>query len=322
MTVPAHIAERQDFREAVAAMPPPVLTGEIRDAGLAARPRRARYESLRPWQSAVAVLRDYGVDLPPALVEARDLMREARLAARATTATPVATLAEKALDADDVARAITAAAKTLAADAARLAIATEVEHAAERRAVLAVRSNLGEIGDAVLGSARVAAYFAEIEARVATVPASALVRPRHDDLAALANVAALRHAASAFEPILVRLRSLGIVSTSEAHFAGLLFADPGEATPSAVAAALRGVRPGTPDIAVWQVAPEGHPVFAPMSPEGVPAAILAGTPGVVIRPALSVEEFERRVGVVLGAPTDALTLAENDDALVFVGDGQ
>ena len=64
--------------------------------------------------------------------------------------------------------------------------------------------------------------------------------------------------------------------------------------------AMRGLRVGTPDMAVWTSSPTKLPHRAPLAPIGVPVAILAhGIKGAQLSPARSAAEFDRRTAHVL-----------------------
>jgi hypothetical protein len=255
--------------------------------------------SLRAFTTALGVLRAYGADVPERMAEARARLREARLVAREHAIPHALTHADAALDAADLRRGVTAAAKERAASKERAEIASALPAAAARRAVRSLNESRDEIADAVLGSPALAQAFEDVERLAPLVPASAVADPdagRHG-LDLVANVAMLRRASGVFVEAVGRLTAVGVLSDYGPTVAHLAYARPsGEADPNAVDRALRGVRPGALDVPVWTT-PVGYstPVAQPYNEPGVPAAVLLSTPGVTLDPATTAREFESRV---------------------------
>ncbi|GAB4006686.1 hypothetical protein [Nocardioides ultimimeridianus] len=269
---------------------------------------------LRQVTSALHLLRDYGGTVPPALDEARDLIRAARILTAETRMSPTAVAARSVLLAPDRAKALETAAKARAVEAARMEIASGLSEAAADNAVRVFVENADEIADAILASPRLAEAFERVSVAVERVPASAAASPRPDDLDALADVAILRRASAPFDRLLVSLVAVGLFAEDYGveGAAGLLYADPTEADPLAVRRALRGVRPGVPDLSVWTVSTTKAASPEPFAPQGVPAAILAGTPGVRLSLATSAEEFHRRISHVLREEPAPITLGADE----------
>lgn len=268
---------------------------------------------LRPVTAALGVLREYGGTPPEALREAHALIREARHLASEAAVAPAVTYAHEVLAAEDKSKALNAAAKKRAADRDRAEIAAALSEAAVDRAVRVFAEHADEIADAILSSAALTRAFEDVEHAASEVPGSALAEPRADDLDLVARTAVLRRAVLPFERALVSLVASGLVSEFPLQGASaLLFADPAEADPDDVRRACKGLRPGVPDVNVYTASAVLAPAARPFAPNGVPAAILAATPGVVFRQATTVEEFERRVRRTLAAPDAPMTFAEDD----------
>ncbi|GAB2736463.1 hypothetical protein [Nocardioides pakistanensis] len=236
---------------------------------------------LRPVTAALGVLREYGGTPPEALRDAHAVIREARQIAAEALPAPALVYAREVIAAEDRPKALTAAAKRRAADRDRAEIASALFEAAVERAVSAFAEHADEIADAILASDVLARAFADVERAVADVPASALAEPRSDDLDLLASVAVLRRAVVPFERVLVSLTASGLVAEHDLPGAsGLLFADPAEADPEAVRRALKGLRPGVPDVSVtrsrrpWHRTPRRsrRPACPPRSSPGRPAS--------------------------------------------------
>lgn len=272
---------------------------------------------LRPVTAALGVLRAYGGTPPEPLRQAHETIREARLLATEFRVWDPIAYARDVVAADDRPKALAAAAKRRAADRDRAEIAAALAEAAVENAVSTFHKHADEIADAILASERLAGAFADVERAVAGVPVSALAHPNPDDLDTLAAVAVLRRAVVPFERVLVSLTATGLVSEHALPGAAhLLYVDPTEADREAVRRALKGVRPGVPDVAVWSVSAATAPAARPFAEPGVPAAILAHTPGVVLRQPVSLADLEHRVAYVTAAPEPVMT--ESGDASGWV----
>jgi hypothetical protein len=255
---------------------------------------------LRDVTAALRVLKEYGGETPEPLREAQALIREARVIAAENGVPDPLTLAREVIASDDPRKALTTAAKRRAAATDAAEISSRLYLAATEHAVRVFAQEADAIASAILSSPALADAFGDVERLAERVPADTPAHPRDEDgadLALVANVAALRHAAATFERVLVSLVASGL--TSDYGLAGvsaLLYADPTEADPDAVRRACKGLRPGTPDVAVWTSSAIAAPHLAPLAPIGVPAAILAhAVPGVVLSLATDVETFEARV---------------------------
>lgn len=253
-------------------------------------------QNLRPVTAALGVLKTYGGTPPGALTEAREAIRAAsHLAAENRVADPMA-LAREVVSSGDMAATLARVSKTRATEQARAEVASALYAAAVERAVSVFAEHADEIADAVLSSEVLTSAFEEVERTAADVPASALAEPRADDVDLVARVALARRAVLPFERVLVSLVASGLVSEYDLPGAAhLLYADPTEADPEAARRALKGLRKGVPDVNVYTFSATVAPHAAPVAAPGVPAALLAATPGVVFRQCLTVEDFEARV---------------------------
>ncbi|GAA3651384.1 hypothetical protein GCM10022237_09000 [Nocardioides ginsengisoli] len=303
MTVPDHIAARQEFREVTSAAQAhartadrPEVLADARRATLASATTR-----LRPVTGALRVLQQYGGTVPEPLAAARDRVRDARLLAVETRVAPASALARTVIESEDMSAALKTVAKTRAADVARAEITADLHAAAVERALATFYKHSDEIADAILASPVLASAYADVVRLVGDVPASALAEPRADDLDLVARVFLLRRAATPFQTLRVALTTSALLPETDLPGAEhLLYADPADADPEAVRRALKGVRPGVPDVNVWTVSATSLPAGRPLAAQGVPAAILHSTPGVVFRRCLTVEDFEARARRALG----------------------
>ncbi|MFL6061480.1 MAG: hypothetical protein ACJ72E_09630 [Marmoricola sp.] len=312
MTVSTQTAERQDFRETLAATPPPDRTSAVADA------RRATLANaqtlLRPVEAALGVLRNYGGRVPEPLREARERLRDARIIATGSRLPDSLALAREVISSSDPRKALSAAGKKRAAAIDEAEIARFLYAAAAENAARVFYETASEIADAILASENLAASFEEVRRMAPTVRPADPAEPNRDDLDLVARVAVLRRAVVPFDRVLVSLTSSSLIGNPMLPGAGaLIYADPSGADPEAVRRAIKGVRPGVPDVGVWTATATHAAHMAPLAPNGVPAAILAGTPGVEFAQAITVEEFERRIAYVQRAGSVA-TFVEDEPA--------
>lgn len=269
----------------------------------------ARTGAQRIYDSVVYLLRDFGAEVPEKIAAAGATLRDARALARdtriaAALSTDPHTI-DGILDGGQLRQGTQRAAKAHVTAQAEADVAAAVVPAAEARAARAVHESTHEVLDCVLASARLAAILTEAETCLRAVPPETRARPHEGDLDAVANLALLRRALAPVEAVYMRLGALDLVTASGKQFAPLLFADPTGANLPEVIHALSGTRPGNIGVPVHRVSAHdgSHPlggVMAPMDEPGIPSALLAAVPGVVIRPAATAADLHARVAFVEG----------------------